>query len=466
MELLKPELDGTRTDPWHSALFLTGAAIAVGNAIHIANGFLDPDAILYLSAAFAMSALAIVLPRMRWLEQRRESPTVILLVAGLSFQFGELLTDPPGMYLVESPDAHVTYVRWLAAAAVVAGSLVLNGTWLRHSRILALLAIHFALGLWLIHASPSPVIDVFLFQRDAINELFAGGNPYAMTFLDIYGKSTSTVYGEGLSVNGRLTFGFPYPPLSLFLAIPGHLFGDHRYSHLMAMTVSGALMAYARPGRLGALAAALFLFTPRGLFVLEQSWTEPFLVLLLSATVFAACRREAWVPYLFGLFIVVKQYLVFVVPLGWLLLRRPLPNRNELRRWALRAVIVGAVVSLPLAAWDVRAFTRDVVTLQFYQPFRIDALTFAANAARDGASPWPTWLAFAAAAFAVVVSLVRAPRTAAGFAGAIALTYFGFFSLSKQAFCNYYYFVLGALCCAVAVHSGHSGHEESRATQP
>ncbi len=93
------------------------------------------------------------------------------------------------MYLlVEGPQAYVTYFKWLTAAAVVAGSLVPNGTWFRNSRILALLAIHFALGLWLIHASPSPVIDVFLFQRDGINELFAGGNPYAMTYLDIYGK--------------------------------------------------------------------------------------------------------------------------------------------------------------------------------------------------------------------------------------------------------------------------------------
>ncbi len=266
-------------------------------------------------------------------------------------------------------------------------------------------------------------------------------------------------------MNGRLTFGFPYPPLSLFLAIPGHLFGDHRYSQLVAMTASGALMAYARPGRLGALAAALFLFTPRGLFVLEQSWTEPFLVFLLSATVFAACRRETWVPYLFGLFVVVKQYLVFVVPLAWLILRRPLPDRNELGRWALKALAIGAAVSLPLALWDISAFTRDVVTLQFYQPFRVDALTYPANAVRDGGSPWPTSLAFIAAGLAVGVSLLRAPRTPAGFAGAVALTYFGFFSLSKQAFCNYYYFVLGALCCAVAALYGSDGHENTRAAQ-
>jgi hypothetical protein len=242
--------------------------------------------------------------------------------------------------------------------------------------------------------------------------------------------------------------------LSLFLAIPGHLFGDHRYSQLAAMTASGALMAYARPGPLGPVAAALFLFTPRGLFVLEQSWTEPFLVLLLSATVFVACRRQGWTPYLFGLFLVVKQYLVFVVPLAWLILRAPLPRRNELGRWALKALAIGAAVSLPMALWDLNAFIKDVVMLQFGQPFRPDALSYPAYALSRDRSPLSTSWAFIAALVAIGMSLWRAARTPAGFAGAVALTCLGFFAFNKQAFANYYYFVVGALCCSVAAHRG------------
>jgi hypothetical protein len=448
LERLKGTLEGRHTDRWHSALFLAASAIALGYALQIANGTLHPKAITYLSWAFLLCAVAVFAPRLPWLDAQREQPAVFLLAGGLIVQFAELLTDQPGMYLQVGPRTFATYFKWMAAAAVVAGSLIPDGIWFRRSRILALLAIHFALGLWLIHTSPNPFIDVYVFQRDGINELFAGRNPYAMTYPDIYGGSTA--YGEGLSVNGRLTFGFPYPPLSLFLAIPGHLFGDVRYSQLVAMTASGALMAFARPGRLGALAAALFLFTPRGLFVLEQSWTEPFLVFLLSATVFAACRRATLVPYLFGLFVVAKQYLVLVVPLAWLILRRPLPDKKELGRWTLKALAIGAAVSVPLALWNPSAFITDVVTLQIYQPFRSDSLSYSANAVRLGGSPWPTWLAFIAAMLAVGVSLLRAPRTPAGFAGAVALTYFGFFAFNKQAFCNYYYFVVGALCCAVA----------------
>ena len=127
----------------------------------------------------------------------------------------------------------------------------------------------------------------------------------------------------------------------------------------------------------------------------------------------------------------------------------------------MKALAIGAAVSLPLALWNISAFTRDVVTLQIHQPFRLDALSYMAMGAQRS-SPWPTLFAFIAAVLAVGLSVLRAPRTPAGFAGAVTLTYFGFFAFNKQAFCNYYYFVLGALCCAVAALDG---NENSRSAQ-
>ena len=40
--------------------------------------------------------------------------------------------------------------------------------------------------------------------------------------------------------------------------------------------------------------------TPRLFFVLEQSWTEPFVVLGAAAVVVAACRAPRLTPWLFG----------------------------------------------------------------------------------------------------------------------------------------------------------------------
>ena len=80
-------------------------------------------------------------------------------------------------------------------------------------------------------------------------------------------KPPATVYvanigvdGPGLSVNGRLQFGFPYFPLSLLLAMPGQLLtGDHRYAQLVALELAAILMAFAQPKGFGPIAAALFL---------------------------------------------------------------------------------------------------------------------------------------------------------------------------------------------------------------
>jgi hypothetical protein len=127
-------------------------------------------------------------------------------------------------------------------------------------------------------------------------------------------------------------------------------------------------------------------------------------------------------------------------------------------RWRLiaTAALVAALAVAPVALWDVSAFVRSVVTLQFHQPFRSDALSFLVPlAARTGAAP-PTWIAFAAALAVTVVALRRAPRSPAGFALAVGAVFFAFFAFNKQAFCNYYHFVIGALCCALAASDGNA----------
>ncbi|MBK7858062.1 MAG: hypothetical protein IPJ65_05440 [Archangiaceae bacterium] len=90
-----------------------------------------------------------------------------------------------------------------------------------------------------------------------------------------------------------------------------------------------------------------------------------------------------------------------------------------------------------------------MVALQVLQPFRTDALSYLAWSGQGGGTPWPTSLAFVAAVAGVVLGLWRQARTPAGFAATCALSYLGFFAFNKQAFCNYYYFTLGALLVVV-----------------
>jgi len=289
---------------------------------------------------------------------------------------------------------------------------------------------------------------VHTFHRYAIYALRAGTDPYAITFPDIY--RSGAYYGPGLSVEGRLQFGFPYFPLSLLLSLPGQVFfRDPRYAQLIAIELAALFMTFARPRGLGLIAALLYLTTPRIFFVLEQSWTEPFLVLGVSLVVFAACRNSRLTPWLFGAFIALKQYLVFALPAAWLLVEAPRDWR-KLVTFLARGAFFGALVTVPFVLWNPAAFWNSVVALQFHQPFRPDALSLLSWWASQGHEPPPSLVAFAVAAAASILALWRLPRTPAGFAMAIAVTFFAFFVFNKQAFCNYYFFVVGALCATVA----------------
>jgi hypothetical protein len=430
-----------------TAPLLTIAAITLGYTLQLSDGHFVPDALAWLAVALAACVAAVVAPALR-AGRRQEWVLLALLGAGLAFQFFQLLQKPPGKYLVAAwPGDYRPFFLGLAVAAGLVGVGLWGVGSLRRAWFPLLLTAHFLLGVWVIGMSPQPRIDVFIFQQGGSAALLRGQNPYGLTFPDIYGNSA--YYGTGLVEGDRLDFGFPYPPLSLFLALPGYLLGgDFRYAQLLALTIAGALLAAARPGRAGALAAALLLFSPRTFFVLEQGWTEPFLVLLLAATVYCACRWPRALPVALGLLLAVKQTMIFVPFLVPLLAGGAASWRDW---WQLlrRAALVALVISVPLALWNLRDFIVSVVTLQLYQPMRPDALSYAAWLEWLGKPP-PSWLAFVAIIPAVALALWRGARTPAGFAAGVALVYGAFFAVNKQAFCNYYFFVLGALCCAVA----------------
>ena len=118
-----------------------------------------------------------------------------------------------------------------------------------------LVATYLFLAAWMVRSSAEPHIDVWVFQQEAAKELLHGKNPYAMTFPDIYHSTQpgrQEVYGKGLVVDDRVQFGFPYPPMSLYLSTAGYAAaGDHRYAQATALTLSALLLAFACPGRWG-----------------------------------------------------------------------------------------------------------------------------------------------------------------------------------------------------------------------
>jgi hypothetical protein len=230
----------------------------------------------------------------------------------------------------------------------------------------------------------------------------------------------------------RLTYGFPYFPLSLLLVVPGYLLGgDVRYAHVAALMLSAAMMCMARPGRWGALAATIFLLTPRALYVTDLAWTEPMLMLTFSIVMLCACRFPRALPYTLGLYFATKQYTILSLPAVLLLVHGTDYWRNILLMLC-KAAAVAAVVTLPFFFWNPRQFFRAVVAWQLIQPFRADALSYL------------VWWARTYHADAIDRSWVAVPGWRPP------LINFTFFAFNKQAFCNYYYFVIATACWTVA----------------
>ena len=436
-----PELDPLSHDRPTPVWMLAGAAVILGFALIVRDGNYHPFSIACVTAAIALAAWATLGPTGRP-DRGAAAHVAVLLATAVLFQAALLVARStlPRTPRLASPLALLP----LVVAAIGAVALAKPRPWLWALLVAQLLA-----GVIVIRNNPQPVMDVFMFQSDAASVMLHGKNPYAIEFPD-HSHGTSPFYGPGVQEGGRLKFGFPYLPLSLLLVTPSYgLSGDVRYTHLACVLGAAAFMGLSRPGPRATAGAALLLLAPAGLLVLSQSWTEPLVVVLLAATVWCACRRPDLLPLALGLFLAVKQYTFLSAPLALLLVPRPWTARKV---WDLawKAALVAVVVTLPLALWGPKAFWWSTVGVQMRQPFRTDALSYLAALANWKGVVLPAGVAFLAMVVVEVLALLRAPRTPAGFAASVGLAFLVFFAFNKQAFANYYYFVIGAFACAVA----------------
>jgi hypothetical protein len=525
--------DPSRTITALRAVALTAAALFVGVAVHVRDGeYMFPGGGIFyrpiwcIGVALVAAAVAVRPPRWAWVARLRDPGELALaaLMVAVVAQFALLLRSPPSGWNQWSNDLRrdsVDNLRLYYGGITLAAGLTL-ALWASRGQywvvpFAGVLATHLFLGCWTVRSCPAPDIDVWHFQQIGGRALLVGRNPYTATYPDIYagradrapqpaddavadnnvgaggpadagGPATAAaepasrpVYGQGLTTGTTLRFGFPYPPVSLFLSTAGvKLAGDHRYAQAAALTLAGLLVAAARPGRWGALAALLLLFTPRAFFVLGRGWTEPFVVLFLAATLFCACRLPRLLPIALGLFLASKQYLAFALPLAWLLVPSSAATgagitgaggsgmgdigagdadshrgRRRNRRAAFLllggALLVAAVVTAPLALWDVRAFVTSTFTAQADAPFREDALSWLVWFYDRTGIKLGAWVAFALALASLAACLKWCPRSPAGFAVGLLAVYLPFIAFNKQAFANYYLFVIGAAVCGLAL---------------
>jgi len=412
-----------------------------------------------LLVAAASTGVALFRPRVvvDLDRQRRAEQALVsaLLLAGLMFTAGVLaqtfaeLASPLWLAVFS-----VYAILGLAAALPVARRLPR----LKWAFPMFLLA-HAATTVVYLHVSPTPM-DVQMFLHDGAGALLHGHNPYSMTFPNIYRSPyTELFYGPGVVVDGRITYGFPYLPVTLLVAIPGKLLGDVRYSQLLAMLVTALVLRRLASDRVGRAAAVLGVAAPSAVIMLSGAWTEPTLVALLACLVLALeRRRHALVAVFLGLFLVSKQYVVTAIPAIWLI-----------REWLTRRVIfigagLAAAVTLPFFLVDPAAFWRAIVEYQLIQPFRADSVSLLVSSVNTFGWP-PPWtygvLPLLGGALTAIALALRAPRAPAALAAAVGLTLLVTILLSKQAFMNYYFLVSGAFLIAAVAWPTQPGPADS-----
>lgn len=313
--------------------------------------------------------------------------------------------------------------------------------------LLAMILIHGSVALLLCRPGSVVNIDTFTFQRDASKSLLQGINPYGTTQANILDPhQTALFYGPGMVANGRVKVGFQYPPLTLLWVLPGYLLGDVRISYIFAVIISALFLFAICPNTRGLWIVSILLFSPLTLSVEYLCWTEPLVLMALSATVYAATNKRWWLPVALGLFLATKQYNFLALPfIGYFVHPFQWKGYWKLTGWSL-AVAVTTV--LPFAVWNFRGLWHDLVLFQLAQPFRPDTVSFAVT--------FPLMMKIGPVlVLAFIAWAIRGGRrNAAMFAAAYGVALLTLVSTSKQGCTNYYFLIGQALFLSVAALAG------------
>lgn len=244
---------------------------------------------------------------------------------------------------------------FLISVALIFTILIKNYT----KFILIFLSIFAILGLKIILDNPLPRIDIFYFLTEGVKGLIRGQNPYSLEFTKI-----PQYY---FYHNNQANF-YSYFPGMLFITLPGVLlFNDPRFILLVCILGTAYVMFkyYKQPE-----IALIFLFNPLSLFILEQSWTEPVIILLLTLILyFFRQKNYTKLAVTFGFLLATKQYAILFLPIVWFMLS------GRLKIW-LYTVITTIIIVVPFLFWNFQDFLKDTIFLQFKFPIRYDGLTF------------------------------------------------------------------------------------------
>ncbi len=445
---MKWTLLGRREANGWAALFAMVAVVSLGQALQAGDGFIHPLSFIYLGVTLATLVLGVAFSRLPDPEQWVDRGILTIGLLAVGYQLFLLADEQPADKL---EGRKIEYLGLLVLMTAFTVPVVLQWPKFRQLYVIGWLAAFSALGVWIVRETPEPFIDVYWWTHHALDVLSRGENPFAAWMPNIYGHAC--VYPDGTNGYGRplsedekwVMSGYPYPPFSLILSGGGYLFGDMRWASLAFLVIS-AIAILKSGGRYAALGAALLLTTPRIFYVLEHAWTDVYCLGLLALTASLSARSSRLTPWMFGLLIASKHYMIFLVPLGFLLIPTPW-DRRKLATFILQAVVAGLVVTLPWFLWDPQAMRQALIggSMSLHNK----SLSYLVLLSEEGEPPYAGALCFYTLVVSLLLILVCSARGAGGFAMSSALILGLFFSFARHAFCNQHFLILG--CAAVAL---------------
>lgn len=422
----------------HAHLLLVAYTL-LGAALSIHRGALSKPSFALAAGALIATGVAVLLhaPRKRQHPLTVNDVLMVLLALVLLGLFERPITYPGTEGF--SPVVH----GLLAAIGVLIGYFYLphahTRAVLRRGLVLGAAATLVGLRLWIPVTVPNPIIDVFTVQQESAEHLLHGKNPYSTPTSDPY-------EGTGIVLPYKAGTQLGYPPTSVLAATVGYiLFGDVRVLYALC-DAAFAWMLWRLSRRAGVAAELLplaWLLHPQGLLTIGQSWTEPLILAGFGATALAYRSGNRWLTAAaHGLTVSMKQYLVIVVPLVWLLERR-------LRELAV-AVVAMAATAVPFLLWDAGALWNGMCAV--LGQWRVDSLSLGS---------WLLWVygvqlgAWYSANIGIVAAaatalLLRNAERLHAYVASSCMGLFVLFLLGKQGFLNYYMLVSGLLLLLLA----------------
>jgi len=404
------------------------------------NGMYDAVGLLFVILGFSFLVLAAV-----WTLQKKKNSLPSPLLACTLVLFLILgATKTPGIYLQSQLYAVLffyTHIFLLLLTLLVYA--LPTSRWERVRPYVFFLAILFALifQLLLPSSSPTPFVDVFVISQESAAHLLQGRNPYTTQTSDIY---------AGVADFGFHHFGYHYPPASLYLLAIGYFFfGDVRYTYVFALMVTTwILWKIARrslPASSSELLTLLFLYSPRTLFVLEQAWTEPLLLLLFALSFFLFSRGyQNAASFAYGYMISLKQYLLFFL-VHWLILERRL-SRLILGLGVLLLTVLPFLILAPKGLWN------SAMSPHLHALFRSDSLSISSLLYRlFDIKIWSlSGIFIGALCTPLTFFLFRKLHPLQGYLFAVSITTYAMFLFGNLAYANYYFFIGGMMLFLIA----------------